>query len=188
MPSAARLRALSGALVALLIAAVGPAAAGVRIFSYDPANDVTRSVAGDLTFEFNQRLIFTTVLNIHSTEGQASAALKPADEHALGRGGLSRIIGANAQERDLYEVEPSAEGADLIHAFCPGSRRAWLAFGRMVEARPLRVRVIGDNPAGGPARLCHTFDFAYRGEWKLPGGSPPAPKDLLQPPAGLLQQ
>src|SRR5579862_6918710 len=128
------------ALAALcVLAAAGPASAAVRIFSYDPANDTTRSVAGDLTFEFKQRLIFTTVLNIHSTEGEASADLKPADEHVLGHGGLSRLIGANAQERDLYEVQPKAEGADLIHAFCPGSHRAWLAFGRLVEGKPLRV-------------------------------------------------
>jgi hypothetical protein len=179
--------ALLGAVAAVALAAAGPAAAGVRMFSYDPANDVTRRVAGDLTFEFNQRLIFTTVLNIHSTEGEASADLKPADEHVLGPGGLTRLIGANAQERDLYEVESNAEGAELIRAFCPGSRRAWLAFGRLVEARPLRVQVIGDDPAGGPPRLCHTFTFAFRGEWKLPGGPGVAPKDLLTPHNGLLQ-
>lgn len=181
MPPAIRFAALA----ALTLAAAGPAAAGVRIFSYDPANDSTRKIAGDLTFEFNQRLIFTTVLNIRSTEGEASADLKPADEHALGPGGLSRLIGASAQERDLYEVEPKAEGEELIHAFCPGSRRAWLAFGRLVEARPLRVRVIGDDPSGGPARLCHTFEFAYRGEWKLPGAHGVPMNDLLQPDNGL---
>ncbi len=169
------------------LAAAGPAAAAVRIFSYDPANDATRRVAGDLTFEFNQRLIFTTVLNIHSTEGEASADLRPADERALGPGGLSRIIGANAQERDLYEVEPKAEGVELIRAFCPGSHRAWLAFGRLVEARPLRVQVIGDDPSGGPARLCHTFQFEFRGEWKLPGRDGVPARELLQPPSGLLQ-
>jgi hypothetical protein len=173
------------ALVALLsVAAVRPAAAAERVFSYDAANDATRQVAGDLTFEFDQRLVFTTVLNIHSTEGQAAADLKPADERALGAGGLSRLIGANAQERDLYEVQPSAEGLELIHAFCPGSKRAWLALGRLIETRPLRVRVIGDDPAGGPARLCHTFDFAYRGEWKLPGRSGVPTRDLLQPHNG----
>lgn len=185
MHRVARFAALAGAFAALALAAAGPAAAGVRIFSYDPANEVTRKIAGDLTFEFNQRLIFTTVLNIHSTEGEASADLKPADEHALGAGGLSRIIGANAQERDLYEVEPSDDGKELIRAFCPGSHRAWLAFGRLVEARPLRVRVIGDDPAGGSARLCHTFEFAYRGEWKLPGAHGVPVSDLLQPDNGL---
>jgi hypothetical protein len=176
------------ALAALAtFAAAGPAAAAVRIFSYDPANDATRSVAGDLTFVFKQRLVFTTVLNIHSTEGEASADLKPADEHVLGRGGLTRLIGASAQERDLYEVEPTDEGAELIHAFCPGSHRAWLALGRLVETRPLRVRVIGDDPAGGPARLCRTFEFAFHGEWKLPAGPGVPARDLLVPPNGLLQ-
>ena len=176
--------ALAAVLMLAVAVASGPAAAAVRIFSYDPANDSTRTVAGDLTFEFKQRLIFTTVLNIHSTEGQASADLKPADEHVLGPGGLSRLIGANGQERDLYEVEPSAEGAELIRAFCPGSHRAWLAFGRLVEARPLRVQVIGDDPSGGAARLCHTFEFAYRGEWKLPGGNGVPPRDLVIPHDG----
>jgi hypothetical protein len=166
--------------IAVALAAFGPANAGVRIFSYDSANDVTRHVAGDLTFQFNQRLVFTTVLNIRSTEGRAAAELKPADEHALGGGGLNRLIGASAQERDLYEVKADGEGADLIHAFCPGSSRAWLAFGRLVEAKPLRIQVIGDAPGGG-AKLCHTLDFNYRGEWKLPSGQPVHPGDLKEP-------
>jgi hypothetical protein len=157
-----------------------PAAAAVRIFSYDAANDGTRRVAGDLTFQFNQRLIFTTILNIRSTEGRASADLKPADDHVLGPGGLNRLIGATAQERDLYEVRGDAEGSDLVHAFCPGSSRAWLAFGRLVEGRPLRVQVIGDAP-GGRAKLCHTLDFNFRGEWKLPPGPAVKPSDLKEP-------
>jgi hypothetical protein len=166
---------------AAAFAIAAPAAAGVRIFSYDPANDVTRHVAGDLTFQFDQHLIFIKLLNIRSTEGRASADLKPADEHALGAGGLSRLIGGSAQERDLYEVARDAEGTDLIHAFCPGSSRAWLAFGRLVEGRPLKVRVIGDAPQGGPARLCETLEFYYRGEWKLPPGPEVHASDLKQP-------
>jgi hypothetical protein len=173
--------AIACAALTVAIASSGSAAAGVRIFSYDAANDGTRRVAGDLTFQFNQRLIFTTVLNIRSTQGRASADLKPSDEHALGPGGLNRLIGGNAQERDLYEVRGDAEGADLVHAFCPGSNRAWLAFGRLVEGRPLRVQVIGDAP-GGSAKLCHTLDFNFRGEWKLPSVTPPVrPSDLKQP-------
>jgi len=170
------------ALAALAAAAAPalPAAAGIRYFAYDPADATTRRVAGDLTFQFNQHLIFTTLLNIRSTEGEADADLKPADEHVLGAGGLSRLIGSSAQERDLYAVQPDGQGIDLIHAFCPGSSRAWLAFGRLVEGRPLRVQVIGDVPGG--AKLCHTLDFNYRGEWKLPSSTPPVrPSDLKEP-------
>src|SRR5579863_8628131 len=163
--------------VLLTLAAPGLSTAAVRLFSYDPANDLTWKVSGPLTLQFRQRLVFTTVLNIHSTQGQATADLKPADEHELGRGGLSRLIGKNAQERDLYEVEPAADGAELIKAFCPGSKRAWMAFGRLVEAKPLRIRVIGDGPGGGPARLCETLEFTYHGEWKLPSGPGVSPKD-----------
>ena len=171
-------------LLISIIALAGPAGAAVRVFSYDPVDDATRRVAGDLTFRFKQRLIFITVLNIISTEGRAQADLKPADDRVLGHGGLNRLIGANAPERDLYEVEPSDQGAEMIHAFCPGSARAWLAFSRMTEARPLRVQVIGDNPAGGPARLCHTLDFNFHGEWKLPSGPGVPERDLLQPSHG----
>jgi hypothetical protein len=171
-------------LLISILALAGPARAAVRVFSYDPVDDATRRVAGDLTFRFRQRLIFVTVLNIISTEGRAQADLKPADDKVLGHGGLSRLIGDNAPERDLYEVEPSDEGAEMIHAFCPGSARAWLAFSRMTEARPLRVQVIGDNPAGGPARLCHTLDFNFHGEWKLPSGPGVPERDLLQPSHG----
>ena len=174
------LRSLFGAL-AVAAFAWTPAAAAVRVFSYDPADALTRRVAGDLTFEFTQRLIFTTVLRIRSTEGQASADLKPVDEQALGRGGLSRLIGANAPERDLYEVEPGAEGADLIHAFCPGSTRAWLAFGRLSETQPLRVQVIGDDPKGGPTRLCETLAFTFHGEWTPSGSLPSASSGSLVP-------
>jgi len=168
-----------GVLAVLGLAA--PAAAAVRIFSYDPANDLTRRVAGDLTFELNQRLIFTTILRIRSTEGQASADLKPVDEHVLGRGGLNRLIGSHAQERDLYAVEPDAQGAELIRAFCPGSTQAWLAFSRLVETRPLRVQVIGDDPKGGPTRLCETLEFTYHGEWTAQPGRGVPQRDMLVP-------
>ena len=166
---------------ALALGAAGGAKAGVRIFSYDPADEATRRVAGDLTFEFDQRLVFTTILRIRSTQGQAAADLKPAEEHVLGRGGLSRLIGKAAQERDLYEVQPAEEGSDLIRAFCPGSKRAWLAFSRLVEDKPLRVQVIGDDPAGGPTRLCETLEFTFHGEWRLPPGPPVQAGDMLVP-------
>jgi hypothetical protein len=166
---------------ALVLAAPGLAAAAAeRLFSYDPSDDVTWKTAGPLTIQFRQRLVFTTVLNIRSTQGQATADLKPVDEHVLGPGGLSRLIGKTAQERDLYEVETADEGADLIKAFCPGAAHAWMAFGRVVEAKPLRIRVLGDGP-GGQARLCQTFEFSYRGEWKLPPGPGIKPGDLLNP-------
>ena len=173
-------------LAALLFAALaGTAQAGVRIFSYDPANEVTRRTAGPLTFEFDQRLIFVTVLRVRSTEGRASADLKPADEGVLGHGGLSAVIGDQARERDLYEVEPSAEGLDLIHAFCPGSRRAWLAFGRVAQNADLRVQVLGDDPKAAPraghARLCQTLDFNFHGEWRLPPGPGVPMRDIPIP-------
>lgn len=169
----------------MLASLAGAAQAAVRIFSYDPANDLTRRTAGPLTFEFRQRLIFVTVLRVRSTEGQASADLKPADEGVLGRGGLSALIGDRAHERDLYEVEPTAEGLDMIHAFCPGSSRAWLAFGRVAENADLRVQVLGDDPRAAPrarhARLCQTLDFNFHGEWRLPPGPGVPLRDIPVP-------
>jgi hypothetical protein len=169
------------AALALAGLAAWPAAAHVRIFSYDPANDVTRRVAGALTFEFDQKMVFVRVLRIRATEGEATADLKPAGDGVLGHGGLSGVIGNKARERDLYEVRPDAEGADLIRAFCPSSRRVWLAFGRIEEERDLRVQVIGDSPGGGPPRLCETLDFSFHGEWKLPAGQSVRIQDVKTP-------
>jgi len=164
-------------LVSALAASAGSAAAGDRLFSYDAANDVTRHVSGDLTFEFKQKLVWNVVLAVRSTEGQATADLKPVGEGVLGAGGLARVI-PGGREHDLYEVTPTAEGTEMIHAFCPGSARAWMAFGRLAEGQPLRVRVIGDAPGGG-ARLCQTLDFVFHGEWTLPHGDPPPERDML---------
>ncbi|MGH6971191.1 MAG: hypothetical protein ACREEQ_06225 [Caulobacteraceae bacterium] len=156
----------------------------MRIFSYDAADAATRRVAGDLTFQFRQRLFFQKVLDLRSTEGRAAADLKPANERVLGRGGLSRLIGADAHERDLYAVEPDAQGTELIRALCPGSTKAWLAFGRLKAGAPLRVDVLGDNPAGGGARLCQRLDFAFRGEWTAPQGSGVSNRPFLVPHEG----
>ncbi|MGI9170454.1 MAG: hypothetical protein ACR2FH_09815 [Caulobacteraceae bacterium] len=172
--------ALAAGAAALCLAASARAGA-MRIYSYDPANGDTRRVAGAVTFEFNQRLMFTTVLRVLATEGQASADLKPAKEEGLGRGGLTRVIGARAPELDLYEVQPGADGSAMIAAFCPGARRAWMAFGRLKPNRDLRVFVLSDTPAGGPARLCRTLDFTFHGEWRLPPGAKFDERQLERP-------
>ena len=158
-----------GAAAAAVLTLAAPAhGANVRIFSYDPANGDTRQAAGAVTFEFRQHLVFTTLLKVLATEGQASADLKPAKEEALGRGGLSALIGAGAPERDLYEVQGSNDGPELIAALCPGAKRAWMAVGRLKENRDLRVFVLGEGPAVGRAHLCRTLAFNFHGEWRLP--------------------
>ena len=160
--------ALATGLAVLSLA--GAARADTHVFTYDPVDDVTVRMTGSLTFEFTQRLIYTTIHRLRSTQGQATAELKSASEGVLGRGGIDGIVGPDAREHDLYEVLPSGEGADLVHAFCPGSHRAWMAFGRLLRNQDLRVRVLGDTPAGGPAHLCATLRFRFHGEWTLPPG------------------
>jgi len=174
---------MAGALAPLTLAAAiaGGAQAKVRLFSFDPADDSTRHVAGQLTFEVDQRLMFVKVLKILSTQGEATAILKPVGEEVLGPGGLSRLGGPQGRERDLYEVEQTAEGADLARAFCPGSARVWLAFGRVSEGRDVRVLALGRGPGTGPARLCRTLAFSYHGEWRIPQGQPVRDRDLRVP-------
>jgi hypothetical protein len=174
-----KLRVGAAAALVMLLAA-GEAAATVRMFAYDPANDETRHVAGPLTFEFNQKLIFTTLLSIKATEAEATADVKPVDEKVLGRGGLSALIGPTGPERDLYEVEPGEEGDAMIKAFCPDSKHGWVALGRIKAGRDLRVRVIGDTPEGG-VKLCHTFDFRFHGEWKIEERPTVGPHDMKAP-------
>ncbi len=143
-------------------------AATLRIFSYDPASPETREASGAITLEIRQNLIFTTVLRMLATEGQAGADLRPAGEAELGRGGLSGVIGARAPEHDLYAVQPTHEGPAMIAALCPGSTRGWMAIGHVKAERDLRVFVLGDSPKGSGARVCRKLDFTWHGEWRLP--------------------
>ncbi len=171
-------------LLALMVTAGlhAPAHCGsLHMYSYDPANSETRNSAGALTFEFKRRLVFTTILRVMATEGDAKAEVRPANEHDLGPGGLTALIGPRAIERDLYEVEPLEEGSAMIAALCPQSRRAWMAFGHIRANHDLRIYVLGDGPGAGSASLCKTLDYTYHGEWSAPGG-PPVNPGIVQPP------
>ena len=175
------LRSAASAFLAVSLAmnVVGTAARAdtVHLYSYDPADAETRHAAGPLTFTFRKGLLHTTVLNLRSTEATATAYLRPADEKALGPGGLAGALGAEPTERALYQVEPAEEGAALISAFCPGATRAWMVFGPLKLNRDLTVRVIG-APAAGPAKLCRTLRFSFHGEWLLPPGRSIDPRML----------
>ena len=189
MSSGVTLRAkscLAAALAAVSLgAATVPATAAplttVRMFAYDPGNDETRRVAGPLTFEFKQQLVFTTLLKIRSTEAQATAVVVPAPEKDLGPGGLTALIGANAPERDLFVIKDEAEGPAMIAAFCPGSKHAWVAIGRIRANRDLRVHIIGDGPQPGQAHVCHTLDFYFHGEWKTEVPFEVNPREVKKP-------
>jgi hypothetical protein len=168
---------LVGMILGLALAGTA-AAAPIRFFSYDPADEQTRLAAGGLTFEFKQHLVSTEVLRIRASEGPATAELRRASAEALGKGGLTALIGS-APERDLYEIRPEQEGAAMIAALCPGARRAWMAFDRLRAEHSARVFLFADGPTG-PVRICRTLAFNFRGEWSLPNG-PPLDEQL--PPA-----
>jgi hypothetical protein len=179
------LLALAATLAALF--AASPAGAAVRYFAYIPADQTTRDAAGDLTFGFRQRLIFTTVLNVRSSDGAATADLKPAADSALGPGGLTRLVGREAGERELYEVTDADQGSEMIRAFCPGSRRAWLAIGKLSMSERLKVDVLGDDPGSRGAHLCRSLAFDFEGEWRLPTSGRGVPfRDLKFPSHGPL--
>jgi hypothetical protein len=157
----------------LACALAGPARADtVHMYSYDPADADTRHSAGPLTFTVRKGLLHTTVLNLRATEASATAYLRPVDEKALGHGGLAAALGAEPVERRLYEVDAKDDGGALISAFCPGSTRAWMAFGAVKFDRDLTVQVIGAPVAGIP-RLCRTLRFSFHGEWLPPPVGPP---------------
>jgi hypothetical protein len=163
------------ALIVLVLIAATPAAAAIRQFSYDPADEATRTAAGSLTFLVDQRMFSIRVLKMRATEAKATADLKPANPSVLGRS-LGR-----GNERDVYEVLPADEGAALIAAFCPGSRRAWMAFSPVKAEQDLSVLVVGDDPRGGGPRRCRALAFNFHGEWRAPAGSPP-PLEANAPP------
>ncbi len=161
---------LAAALAVTLIVTT-PAGAVTHVFSYDSADPQTESMTeSGLTFVFDKGLLGVRLEKIIETHDIGEADLKPADEHSvLGSAGLSPAIGAEAPERQLYEITDQADGKALKRALCH-SARAWLAVGRLKSGLPLRVHAVALDPATHQARLCMTLNYAYHGEW------------LLQPP------
>jgi len=169
------------AIVAALAAA--PAAhAAIHQYSYDPADAATRSAAGGVTFLVNQSLFGgARVLKMRATEAKATADLERADPGALGRGGLSRILGADAPARDLYRIGSGDEGPAFVAALCPGSKHGWVALSPVRYGEDVQAVVFGDDPAGGAARTCRKLAFTFRGEWRLPSGASP-PTEATEAP------
>lgn len=161
-------------LIPIAIAAAfcaSPAVAETRIFSYDPVSpDAKRLTGTGLTFLFETRLLGGgKVRKIMATAVPAAAEVKSVGAGALGKG-------ASIGPGEIYEINAEkAQGKVYVRAFCPGSTKAWLAVGDLRHGRDLKVRVLGDDPAGGPARTCAEMEFAYRGEWRLGTGTRPDP-------------
>lgn len=172
--------ALFLAVTAALSALAGASsAADRRMFSYDPISpDAKRLTGAGLTVLFEQSLLGARPIKVLATGVPAQALLRKGGEKDLGKGGLAGMAGVDA-DAALYEVNSQAEqGKIYVRAFCPGSKRLWLSFSRIVVRRDLRIQAFGDDPkVPGQARLCGTLDFTYRGEWRLPNGGPPDPNE-----------
>ena len=167
-----------GACIVLLIAVAlaCPAAAARRIFSYDSANPQTEQMTeAGLTFVFDKTLSGQRVQRVIETHDVGQADLVHASDASLGPGGLTAVLPAGAEERDLYEITNQDNGASLKRALCPGADRAFLAFGRLKPEEDLRIHAIGYDATARHAWLCMTLDYNFHGEWAL------APPPLPQP-------
>ncbi len=167
-----------GFVSALLIAlaAASPAAAARHIYSYDSVTPITeKATETGLSFIFDKNVLGVNVRRILETHDIGAADLRPASESALGRGGLEKIVGSDAAERDLYEITDQENGKALRNALCRGADHVWLAFGRLKVGRDLRVRALGHDPSTGLTRLCVTLDYSFHGEWLAPTPILPQP-------------
>ena len=163
-----------GGLIALGLA--GPAAAGQVIYSYDSTTPITQTMTeSGITLIIDKGLMHARVVSLAETMNVGNADLKPGSEGDLGKGGLSALIGRDAQERTLYEISPKGDGKALTRALCPGANRGWLAFGVVKVGEDRKIRAIGRDEKTGQTRLCLTLDYAFHGQWMLP------PVDLPQP-------
>ena len=169
-----------GAAVAILLTALATTAhAERRMFSYDPISpDAKRLTGAGLTVLFDQGLMGARPIKVLATGVPAQGLLIKGKDRDLGPKGLAGLEGVDA-DASLYEIDPKAEqGRVYIRAFCPGATRLWLSFSRIAVRRDLRIQALGDDPkSSGPARVCGTLDFSWRGEWKLPDGRRPDPME-----------
>lgn len=167
------LRPLTTAAMAALILSAGAApafAAQKRMVSYDSASPAARRLTGaGLTFVFTKSFFRTRVLAVRATAVPVGVVPHPSGDGAINRK-LDALLGADAGAGTLYEIDPkAAEGKVMIQAFCPGSKAGWLSIGAIALHRDLRVHAFGDDPVTGEPRLCATMDFAFHGEWRMPG-------------------
>lgn len=172
------------AVLFLALAAIATPALAAKqgMFSYYPTDDATRQLADSgFTLVFDRAVMGGVRLKkIMSTEAPASADLDFADDRDLGVP-LRSLIG-KSDASDLYVITDADQGPAMIRAFCPGSTKAWLAFGPVKVRRDLTINALGDDPKTGKARLCRTLEFTFRGEWKLPGPNNGPPRvDLPKP-------
>jgi len=163
-------RTLARLAALLALAAPLPAVAAEAMYTYYPNNESARRLTDrGLTFVLEKGFLGGVLMTrIMATEAPAAADLAPAAERDLGVR-LDGLIGKDAYERDLYLIKDTAQGPAMMRAFCPGSAKAWLAFGAVKPRRDVTVHAIGLDPVTGQPKLCTSMDFRFRGEWKLPG-------------------
>lgn len=178
--------ALSGAMAAALALAAPAQAADRRIYTYDAISVQARQLTGaGLTFTFRKGLLSTRVEQVRANGVPVGAIVNPEGDGRVARD-LDAQLGPDAGQGALYRIDPKAmQGAVMIHAFCPGSTKAWLVIGGLEHARDLRVHALGDDPVTGKPHLCATMDFSWHGEWKLPSRNRADPVDpIFQPDYG----
>ncbi len=175
-------KTLAAALAALMtLAAAAPArAADKRMVTYDSASpDARRLTGAGLTFVFTRSFFRTRILAVRATAVPVGVVPKPSRDAAVNRQ-LDALMGDDAGRGDLYEIDSEKEqGRVMIQAFCPGSKRGWLAIGAVYNRKPLRVHAFGDDPATGQPRLCAAMDFTWRGEWVMPRTNSSNPTDSV---------
>jgi hypothetical protein len=145
-------------------------AAEKRMVTFDSADaDARRLTGAGLTFVFTKSLLGAPkVLAVRATAVPVGIIPKPSRDGAINRQ-LDQLMGADGGRGELFQIAPDEEqGRVMIRAFCPGSTKGWLAVSDLTSHRALRVYAFGDTPQGA-VRICAKMDFAFRGEWRMPG-------------------
>lgn len=150
-----------------LALAAAPTQAETRYFAYDPADRLTRSLTGGLTFQVELGLFGRVrVERLYSTAARGSAELD--------RGGPDQVrqaLSPEATETVVYAIVDEGQGRGLIRALCPSADEAWLVFGRIRPAHPVTARAVG-RWIDGRFRECAPLSWSFRGEWsELPAGA-----------------
>ena len=116
MAKATTIAAIATLAAAALVA--GPVLAGEHIYSFDSTTPITRRLTENgLTFIVEKSVMITRVRRLLETQDVGAADLKPAPESVLGKGGLSALIGRDAEERTLYEISPKGDGKALADRY-----------------------------------------------------------------------
>ncbi len=160
------MKTAASAVLATALLLAGAASADERHFGYDADSDASKHRTQNIELWIQQGLFGNVrVTHLYRNRGDGfdlKAVMPPWSDKAL-----TAALEGDPRGISFYAIDP-AEGEGFARGACHGAAKAWLAMSPPKAYQPLRIVVLGDDPAAHAPVVCELLDYRWRGEWLLP--------------------